>query len=189
MREDEIKAVESVLFEYPAMCMCLKMRSEYLVSLVSLASFGGSGEIGPVDGGLMIPDQIKILERKERDPGFLVLSAVVERIFDAVNNAPAETREIITRLFFMRQEPKHAAAETNSSISRIYRKKLEAVKYMSAVCIGIYPAFCRWRAERDEEEAENMRLRYEEGKTRGGGPRTPPGAAPPQTPRFWGRGG
>lgn len=153
MREDVIKSVESVLYDFPDLCRDVVLMERYYEA-------GSSpSESGPVQGGPEMPAQQRVVESKERDGRMKTLNHVVGIIQEGMKELTDDTREIVDRLFFRRESMKYAADEMGYTVRTIYNKKYSAMRQMRETCLEVYKIVKRWQYERDEDRIEAVMMK------------------------------
>ena len=148
MREDVVKSVESVLYDFPDLCRDIVMMERYHEAGPSPSN------VGPVQGGSDVPSQQRVVESKERDGRMKMLNQVVRLLHESMKDLSDDTREVVDRLFFRRESMKYAADEMGYTVRTIYNKKYSAMRQMRETCLEVYKIVKRWRYERDEDRIE-----------------------------------
>jgi hypothetical protein len=157
MRRNDVEMVEDILYSFPSVILDLELR-EYIT------------ESGPdpsdTPGSRYLPEQLRIIERRECDPHYTLLAAAAERICERYGMAAYGLRLVIYRLFFLREHAGTLAAELGMSRPVIYQKRSCAVYHMFPVCRQLAPIFRRWRCRFDAEMIERLRKNVDKIETR-----------------------
>lgn len=152
MKRSDIKVVEEILFDYPAICLSLARRSG------ELEASAGLDDVGVVQGGIQFAEQDRILDAKLQDVEHCELSTIVELISGALGGATDEMREIIQRVFFRREDLQCISVEMDLPVSTLYRKKHGAVHYMESPCMQVYPIIRHWRQREEWRKREALKI-------------------------------
>jgi hypothetical protein len=110
---DDRRIVDSVLRDFPSLCLCLRQRREYLESL---ARSGGS-DCGRIQGGTSIPAQERVLLALTSDVEYCELSAVVEVISGALGDLSESMYAVVDGLFFRTPPCRRSARSTTAGRS------------------------------------------------------------------------
>ncbi|NCB16712.1 MAG: hypothetical protein EOM65_11135 [Synergistales bacterium] len=151
---DDRRIVDSVLRDFPSLCLCLRQRREYLESL---ARSGGS-DCGRIQGGTSIPAQERVLLALTSDVEYCELSAVVEVISGALGDLSESMYAVVDGLFFRHLSLQEICEKHNCGEKWIRIRRSLSYDVLSGPVFRVYPVVRRWRHREQARREEALRL-------------------------------
>jgi len=133
MMRDFFRAVESALFNFPALIKQLTLREEFIIAKCNCFD----GFIKP-DGSSSSRSSIeeKVLIMKEKDPEYQIILAKVKAIRLAFESLPKNLQHLVT-LYYFEQLPRDIVMEKMAISEReFYRQRRKAVERCAPFILG-----------------------------------------------------
>ena len=150
---DDRRIVDSVLRDFPSLCLCLRQRREYLESLARSGS-----DCGRIQGGSSVPVQERMLLALTSDVEYCELSAVVEEIGGALADLSESMYAVVDALFFRRLSLQEICEKHNCGEKWIRIRRSLSYDVLSGPVFRVYPVVRRWRSREQARREEALRL-------------------------------
>ncbi len=145
---EERRIVDSVLRDFPSLCLCLQRRREYLTAMCS-----GGGDGGRVQGGESVPLAERVLLAITSDSEYCQLAAVVERLRDGLNGLSERLFSVVEELYFRGKTPQLLMEELGVGEKWLRIRRSLIYENLAAIIFQIYPMVRRWR-QREQQRCE-----------------------------------
>ena len=145
---DERRIVDSVLRDFPFLCLCLNRRREYLTAMCS-----GCGSEGRVQGGESVPLAERVLLAITSDSEYCQLAAVVERLREALSGLSERLFSVVEEIYFRGKPPQMLMEELGVGEKWLRIRRSLIYENLSAIVFQIYPMVRKWR-QREQRRCE-----------------------------------
>lgn len=145
---EERRIVDSVLRDFPSLCLCLQRRREYLTAMCS-----GGWDGGRVQGGECIPQAERVLLAITSDSEYCQLAAVVERLRDGLNGLSERLFTVVEELYFKGKPPQVLIEELGVGDKWLRIRRSMIYDNLAGTIFQLYPMVRRWR-QREQYRAE-----------------------------------
>lgn len=148
---EDRRIIDSVLRDYPHICLCLKQRKEYLIAITRADR---TMEARSSQGGPPTTEQERVLIAMTSDVEYCELSAIAEVISDALGELSNTMLAIIKRLFFEDKTMAETCQELHCSEKWVRLRRRLSYDVLCVPVFRVYPLIRRWRSrERSRREA------------------------------------
>lgn len=145
---EERRIVDSVLRDFPSLCLCLQRRREYLTAMCS-----GGGDGGRVQGGECIPQAERVLLAITSDSEYCQLAAVVKRLRDGLNALSDRLFSVVEELYFRGKPPQLLMEELGVGEKWLRIRRSMIYENLAETTFQLYPMVRRWR-QREQQRCE-----------------------------------
>lgn len=132
MKRDFFRAVESALFNFPALIRQLTMREEFIKSKCNY--FDGFIKPGSSSTSTSIEENVLLL--KEKDPEYQLLQTKVKAIKYAYESLPKHLQRLVSLYYFDQLDRDVVIEELAISEREFYRQRRKAVERCAPFILG-----------------------------------------------------
>lgn len=132
MKRDFFRAVESALFNFPALIRQLTMREEFITAKCNCFE----GFIKPDGSGSTSAVEERVMTAKEKDPEYQLLLAKTRAIQQAFESLPRNLKHLVALYYFEQLSRDIVMEELAISEREFYRLRRKAVERCAPFILG-----------------------------------------------------
>lgn len=150
---DERRIIDGVLRDFPAICLCMRQRREYLESL----EHSRGSDAGRIQGGESMPSQERLLVALTSDVEYCELSSIHEILAEGMQDLSDTMYEVVEAVHFRRLSPSEASEQLHKGDRWIRTRRTLIYDVMVNPVFRVYPVVRRWREREQRRREEAIR--------------------------------